>query len=314
MKSSEFIALFEKGKKRFQIVGDEKNGVLIGLDLEGRLFTIIDGEVVNRVNPEAILKQTNRSGYLNPGGDGLWPAPEGTTLGYEYTTGAWRVPAALTGARYIVTESKDNFLRVEAEVDLINNSGFGIPVIFERGVTISGDKNSFNVKVKESIQYIGKETLTKDRCMLAPWTLCQFISGPNSEVVFPLPAASEIWDLYGASDEKRRVTNGLCHSKTDGGFRYQIALGSGVDWLEYRNTDTGLIVKRTAGKLPEGLNYIDIVDAPPTETPSDKGIRFSAYSDPSFFMEIEACGGAPEIYTHGCVMSVEVETVYSSDK
>ena len=312
MKSSEFIGLFEKGKKRFEIVGNEKNGVLIGLDLEGRLFTIIDGEVVNRVNPDAILKQTDRSGYLNPGGDGLWPAPEGTTLGYEYTTGSWRVPAALTAARYIVMESKDNFLRIEAEVDLINNSGLGIPAIFERAVSISEEEKSFVVKVKESIQYIGKETLTKDKCLLAPWTLCQFISGPRSEVVFPLPEADALWDLYGASDKKRRVTDGLCHSRTDGGFRYQIALGKCVDYLEYRNPDSGLIVKRTAGKLPEGQNYIDIVDAPPTEKPSDKGIRFSAYSDPSFFMEIEACGGAPEIYTQGCVMSVKVETGYGN--
>jgi len=313
MKLSEFIGLFEKGKKRFEIIGNEKNGVLAGLDLEGRLYTIINGMVVNRVNPDAILKQTNRSGYLNPGGDGLWPAPEGTTLGYEYTTGSWRVPAALTGARYIVKESKDNFLKIDAEVDLINNSGLGIPAIFERAVFVSEEVGNFVVKVRESIRYIGKERLTKDKCLLAPWTLCQFVSGPRSKVVFPLPEKEAIWDLYGASDEKRNFENGLCHSRTDGGFRYQIALGKSVDYLEYRNPDAGLIVRRTAGKLPEGQSYIDIVDAPPTEKPSDKGIRFSAYSDPSFFMEIEACGGAPEVYEPGCVMEVDVKTSYLKD-
>lgn len=310
MKLSEFIGLFEKGKKRFELIGNEEKGVLAGLDLEGRLFTIIDGEIVNRVNPDAVLKQTNRSGYLNPGGDGLWPAPEGTTLGYEYTTGSWRVPAALTGARYIVTETKGDFLRIEAEVDLINNSGKGIPAIFARAVSVSNEGRNFVVKVKESIQYIGKETLRREECLLAPWTLCQFLSSPRSEVVFPLKDKADMWDLYGASDEKRSFENGLCRSRTDGGFRYQIALGKSVDYLEYRNPDLGLVVKRTAGKLPEGQDYIDIVDAPPTEKPSDKGIRFSAYSDPSFFMEIEACGGAPEIYEPGCVMEVDVETNY----
>ncbi len=80
-------------------------GVIAALDMEGRWFAVLDGEVLNRVNPDAIAGQSTREQYLNPGGDGLWPAPEGTTLGYQYSTGAWRVPPGLCAARYLVTQA-----------------------------------------------------------------------------------------------------------------------------------------------------------------------------------------------------------------
>ncbi len=43
MKSEAFIDLFQKGAKRFHLLGDTNNGLLIGLDLEGRLYTILIG-------------------------------------------------------------------------------------------------------------------------------------------------------------------------------------------------------------------------------------------------------------------------------
>ena len=42
-------------------------GVIVALDLEGRWFAVLDGEVLNRVNPEAIAGQSTRERYLNPG-------------------------------------------------------------------------------------------------------------------------------------------------------------------------------------------------------------------------------------------------------
>ena len=53
---------------------------------------------MNRVNPDAIAGLSTREAYLNPGGDGLWPAPEGTCFGYQYATGDWRVSPGLSSA------------------------------------------------------------------------------------------------------------------------------------------------------------------------------------------------------------------------
>jgi hypothetical protein len=164
--------------------------------------------------------------------------------------------------------------------------------------------------VIESIEYIGSETLSQAQCMLAPWTLCQFDSEAGCEVVFPKTQASAIWDLYGPSDEQRFIKDALWHTKTDGGLKYQIGIDDTVEWIEFRNPAKNLIVKRTAGKLPEGQKYIDIADAPADTMPSGRRTRFSAYSDPSFFMEIEAVGGCPQTLEPGMVMSVEVVTEY----
>ena len=307
MTGSELVKLFEQGEKRYHLLGDINHGVIAGLDLEGRLFTIVGGEVVNRVNPEAFLGITDRKGYLNPGGDGLWPAPEGTCLGYEYATGDWRVPPGLTGAKYKVVEAEENHLLIEAEVDLINASGLGIAAIFRRDVTISG---SISVKVIESIEYIGAKKLSRKECLLTPWSLCQFDCCPGCEVIFPDAGSSEVWDMYDPSDECRFVKDGLWHAGTDGTARYQIGIGAQVPWIELQLPAQNMKIRRTARALSAGQGYIDIIDAPVTELPSDKGVRYSVYTDTAGFMEIEAAGGCPEIFEPGIVMSVEILTEY----
>jgi hypothetical protein len=307
MIGNELIALFEKGQKRCHLIGSIENGVVAGLDLEGRLFTIINGEVVSRVNPEAILGITDRAAYLNPGGDGLWPAPEGTCLGYEYAAGEWRVPPGLTGAKYKLIESNETHALIEAEVDLINASGLGIATIFRRDITISG---SMAVKVIESIEYIGTKKLSQKECLLTPWSLAQFDCCPGCEVIFPEVDASEVWDMYDPSDECRFVKDGFRHAQTDGSARYQIGLGAQVEWIELQLPSKNLKVRRTAAPLAAGQDYIDIIDAPPTDLPGAKGVRYSVYTDTDGFMEIEAAGGCPGIFEPGTVMSVEILTEY----
>ncbi len=310
MNGNELIELFKQGGKRCHLVGTAENGVIAGLDLEGRLFTVMNGTVMNRVNPAAVLGITTRAGYLNPGGDGLWPAPEGTCLGYQYGTGNWRVPPGLTGARFLVTEHTANRARIEAEIDLINASGSGVPAIFSRDVSVVSLDNCLTVKVIESIQYIGAKTLNREECILAPWTLCQFDCGPGCEVVFPATGKADVWDLYDPSDECRYVKDGLVHTRTDASQRYQIGIGEAVPWIELRLPHKKLEIKRTAFSLPETLDYIDIADTSPSTRPSDKGTRYSVYSDMNGFMEIEAAGGCPPVIEPGMVLSVEVITEY----
>jgi hypothetical protein len=312
MTGRELVELFRRGEKRCHVIGTLENGVVAGLDLEGRLFVVLNGAVVNRVNAEAILGVTDGGKYLNPGGDGLWPAPEGTALGYEYAIGRWRVPPGLTGAKYRVVEDRPNVARIRAEIDLINNRGLGIPTVFERAVNISSkDGKDLDVRVTESIRYTGATVIEKAQFLLAPWTLCQFDSGAGTEVTFPDVADSAFWDLYGSSRDKQYRQGGLWHTRTDGGIRYQLGMNADVDWLEFSHPAKKLRIRRSAGQLPAGQKYIDIIDAPPDQMPSEQGVRFSVYSDPDLFMEIEACGGCPERLTPGCIMSVTVETRYA---
>jgi hypothetical protein len=310
MKGYELIELFQKGTKRYHLLGTQDNGVLAGLDLEGRLYTIVDGEVVNRVNPEAILGITDRNAYLNPGGDGLWPAPEGTCFGYEYASGNWRVPPGLTGAQYKVVKFDEKNMLIEAEVDLINASGLGIATIFRRDVYLDNSGSFIAVKVIESIEYIGSKQLSRAECLLTPWSLAQFDCCPGCEVVFPETDSSEVWDLYDSSEECRFIENGLWHTHTDGRARYQIGIGTAVPWIELQLPSKKMKIRRTASVLENGQDYIDIIDAPPSELPGKKGIRYSVYSDTNGFMEAEAAGGCPQLFTNGTVMNVEILTEY----
>ena len=308
MTGYELIELMRTASRRSHVVGTPENGIICGLDLEGRLFAVLDGRVLNRVVPDAILNRSNKSGFLNPGGDTLWPAPEGTCFGYEYASGSWRVPPAITGAVWEIVASTKNSAVMRSEIDLINSRQLGIPCEFERHIQIEASDNKLIQHVTEVIRYIGTRELDEGEFLLAPWSLCQFDSGPGGEVIMPPPAPDEIWDLYDSSESQRKVQDGIYVVKTETPQRFQIALGRNVPWIEYISDN--FRVKRFAEKLPVDQNYIDIIDAPPTEQPSEKGVKLSVYCDPSGFMEIEACGGCTKTLTPGTELRVEITTEF----
>jgi hypothetical protein len=309
MTGQELSGLFDNAYRRYHITGTSENGIIAALDLEGRLFAVVNGRVLNRVVPSAVLNRSNKTAYLNPGGDALWPAPEGTCYGYEYSTGKWRVPPAITGAVWEVAEYSEKKSVIRAEIDLVNNRQLGIPCEFERHINFDLDGNSLIQNVTEIIRYIGSRTLNKNEFRLAPWSLCQFDSGQGCKVIMPPPETTDIWDMYDSSLSKRGISGDKYTVDTKTDFRFQLGSGEKIPWIEYlKNND--FRVKRFTGILPHGQSYIDISDAPPEQFPSEKGVKLSIYCDPSGFMEIEACGGCPEILTPGTELSVNVITEY----
>lgn len=309
MNGNDLIDLMHKSHRRVHVSGTPENGIIAALDLEGRLFTVVNGRVLNRVVPSAIVNRSNKNGYLNPGGDALWPAPEGTCYGYEYAAGKWRVPPAITGAVWEVAEQSEKQTVIRAEIDLINNRQIGIPCEFERHIVIEQKDKSLIQIVTEVIRYIGDRTLKEDEFRLAPWSLCQFDSDERCKVILTKKSEADIRDLYESSLSKRRPSDDkyLVDTKTD--FRFQLGLGENVPWLEYMVGDD-FRVKRHSGFLPPGQRYIDISDLPPDQFPSDKGVKLSIYCDPSGFMEIEACGGCTDILSPGTELSVKIVTEY----
>lgn len=309
MTGNELIDLMLQSCRRVHVTGTPENGVIAALDLEGRLFTVINGRVINRVVPSAILTRSNKSAYQNPGGDALWPAPEGTCFGYEYGTGKWRVPPAITGAVWEVAEQSENKTVIRAEIDLVNNRLVGIPCEFERHIEIEQRGNSLVQYVTEVIRYIGNKTLEKGTFSLAPWSLCQFDSGDGCKVIMPIPLADDVRDMYEPSLSQRGIAGDqyVVDTKTD--FRFQLGLGENIPWIEFKS-GYDFRVKRSVGTLPYGQKYIDISDSSPEHFPSDYGVKLSIYCDPSGFMEIEACGGCPDILYPRTELRVKVTTEY----
>lgn len=312
MHIAELQAAFKQSGKRTHFIGNENAGILIALDMEGRLFTVWNGEVINRVNLDAIRFHSDQFNYYNPGGDVLWPAPEGTTLGYQYTTQKWRVSPAIRSARYQVKQTEKERAVVEAEVDLISNRGIGLPTLFGRDITIISQEKMLIVKVKESITYIGNTTIHASEALIAPWTLCQFDTDYGGKVVFPYKDPGCIWDLYPDTIVEQCVLqNQLMEVPADGKKRFQVGLGATVPWLEFHHVQQGLLVRRTAGEIDPSQSYIDISDSGPDCVPDKRGVRFSVYNDSSNFMEIEAVGGCPDRIEPGTVLAVDVDTQYS---
>ncbi len=307
MNFDKFMKLLTDSGQRAHFIGDSDFGAVAALDREGRIFTVIEGEVVSRVNETALAGVSTRKLYLNPGGDVLWPAPEGTCFGYEYSTGEWRVPPGITGAGYMVIASKESGAVIEAEVDLINSMGIGIPCLFRRAVALEADAGV--MEVEESITYIGSRTLRGDEFRLAPWSLSQFDNSPGAEVLFP-DENKEVRDLYEPSDAQRSMEGGVCRAWTNPSVRYQIAMGERTDWIEFRDPAKKLLVRRTADKIAAGLEYIDIIDAPPETCAQGAGVRFSVYNDTGGFMEIEAAGGSFPELEQGACSSVRVYTKF----
>ena len=306
MTPAEVISLFKDAGRRTVFIGTEKAGCIVALDQEGRLFYVHNGEVISRVNDAAIKGITNRSGYLNPGGDGLWPAPEGTCFGYEYATGSWRVPPSLTNARFMVLEQSANSVTIEAEIDLANASMKAIPTIFRRTITVAEENGKTVVYQKEAIEYIGAATLNADEALIAPWSLCQFDTPKGTYAQFA--AGLPIRNFYGESAEFRVEENGIAKMYNTDKQRWQVALNKDYEWIELILPAKNLKLRRTAEALPAGQNYIDIADAPVDQKPDGDPVRFSIYSDPSGFMEIEAAGGCAFPLTPGTVLEVAIRT------
>jgi hypothetical protein len=196
MTGDEFLDLMQAAHRRVHIIGNSHNGIIIGLDLEGRMFTVLNGMILNRVNPLAISNRSSKTEFINPGGDTLWPAPEGSCHGYEYSIGKWRVPPSITSASWEVVEQNEHRVAIRAEIDLINNCQLGIPCEFERHITMRPGIFQLTQHVTEKIRYIGDKTLEDDEFLLAPWSLCQFSSTANSKLIIPTLSEPDIWESF----------------------------------------------------------------------------------------------------------------------
>ena len=290
MKLEEIINQCKAAGRRPVLISSGNSGVVAVLGMEGRLFFGHNGEAISLFRPEAAVNFSNsRTGYFNPGGDGLWPAPEGTTLGYEYSTGSWRVPVALCNAQYELVSQEEGHLVMAAEVDLINNQQLGIPVRFQRDVRVASTNGTTIVEQIDSIEYMGTRPLAENEALLAPWSLSQYNVTPDTTVSFRA-FDGKVRDLYSPSDANRTISGDRVIMRPDNAHRIQLALPEEASFLELKLPAQKVTVRRTSAPLEAPLKPVDIADAP-VDVPPSIPVRYSVYNDPSGFMELETVGG-----------------------
>ena len=287
-----------------------KSAVVAALSMEGRLFYAHNGEMTSLFRPEAAENISNsKNGFFNPGGDGLWPAPEGTRFGYEYSTGAWRVPAAMSGAQYEVVSLTSDSFEIAAEIDLVNNQQLGIPCRFIRKSKVSEDASGNTIiEQYDAIEYIGRRELSRDEFLLAPWSLSQFYVDDKTIASFGTVKGG-VRDLYAPSKDLLTVKGHVTEMVHDKVNRIQLALPEESKFVQLIVPDKKLVISRTSAPLADGLEAVDIADAAPDVDPAG-AVRFSIYNDPSGFMELEAVGGCvKEKLVPGTVLGVNITNV-----
>ena len=325
MNLEELVKICRDAGRRPYVVADGASGAVAVAGLEGRIFYVHDGKVASLFRPESATNFSNsKNGYFNPGGDGLWPAPEGTCFGYEYASGAWRVPMGLVNAQYEVTALSADHLAMSAEVDLVNNRQTGIPVRFIREVTVRSEGGKTLLDQMDAIEYIGARPLQEDEFLLAPWSLSQFRVTPDARAALStlemavlngaldaraafgaFPGA--IRDLYDDSAPYRRTRGDRVELAPNDAHRLQLALPAEARFLELVLPQEKLRITRTGEALDPGLRGADIADADPAVPPRE-AVRYSIYNDPSGFMELEIVGGCKAPLCPGTVLRMRNHT------
>jgi hypothetical protein len=74
MQAAHMLRAFAKAGKRAYLLGDFDAGVIVGLGLDGRWCAVLDGEILNRVNPEAISVYSDTSSFMEIEAAGGCPA------------------------------------------------------------------------------------------------------------------------------------------------------------------------------------------------------------------------------------------------
>lgn len=308
MNIEELVAVCAANGRRPQVISSGNTAVVAVPGMEGRLFYARNGEVISLFRREAAENiSTRRTGYFNPGGDGLWPAPEGTRFGYEYAGGTWKVPAAVVSAQYDLIRRESDFLEIAAEIDLINNQQLGIPCRFIRQVQVREIDGRSVIEQHDAIEYTGRKELTGGTFSLAPWSLSQFAVDQNSVARFGDPG-EPVRDLYHSSCTLLSSDGEVVTMKHDPSNRIQVALPERSRFVELILPEKNLQITRISAPLAGNLHPVDIADYPPDADPQ-KPVRYSIYSDPSGFMELETVGGCSDELLPGTILGVDMTNI-----
>lgn len=308
MNIEKLVEICSRSGRRPQVVSCGKAAVIATLGMEGRFFYAYDGEVVSLFRRESAENiSTSKTGYLNPGGDGFWPAPEGTKFGYEYSTGSWRVPAAIISAQYDTVNAAGDSLEIAAEIDLINNQQLGLPCRFIRKVQLKEVDGAAVFEQFDAIEYLGCCELAAGTFSIAPWSLSQFVVDEKSIARFGDPGAP-VRDLYSPSKDLLTSDGKVVTMKHDNKNRIQLALPEKSGFVELLLPEKNLQITRTSAPLDANLHPVDIADYPPDAEPGAP-VRYSIYNDPSGFMELETVGGCTDDLIPGAVLGVNMTNV-----
>jgi hypothetical protein len=248
--------------KVVELTGENGERVAICPELQGRVMTStandLKGISHGWVNREFIERATPDRHFNNYGGeDRFWLGPEGGPYSLFFAPGAaqtlanWYTPPALNdGAFKIVSTEQDPFYRLSRQIRLQNAAGaqFQLDVTREIhlqklhhfGKLFGGEAEAAISAGKlrmvgfQSINTVANRgpAMTRERGLIAIWSLGQFPAGPRTSIVVPYKGADDVAlgpivnsDYFGDVPQDRlRVNSQAIWFRGDGKFRSKIGV------------------------------------------------------------------------------------------
>ena len=288
--------------------GDAEKRLFIVPELHGRIFVALEGKVFHNVNPQAFRPSKAGSEFLNPGGDSLWCAPEGTRWGFFYDAGRWRVPEALAKCQYKIVRIEKDRLTIRSSFSLRNALGIEIPLESTRVIRQLAHSKGVGYETRDTLRYLGEKPLSYEDARVVPWTLSQYPASGTTRAFFPFPSGARLKDFYEPFGDRLKMLGESVELDTDGRKKGQIGISPEVPMISFRDSASGLVVTRKSQKFLRTRRYIDIADRPPTEDyNADFPTRYSIYNGDNSILELESCGAMSAILEPGVKITLVTE-------
>lgn len=243
-------------KEHLNIVelNNDKSGLLVSPDLQGRVITSTSGGddsySYGWINYDLIASGEFLPHCNNFGGeDRFWIGPEGGQFSIFFEKKAsfdlenWQTPSPIDTEKWNVTEQSKSSVKFKRNIELENYSGFYFNIDVERDIKLFNKneiENSLNIQIPQSIETVGFETdnkitnkgennWSKETGLLSIWILGQFKPSENNTVIVPFKGEfsdSILNDSYfGKIDSDRiKITDNAILFKGDGQKRGKIGL------------------------------------------------------------------------------------------
>lgn len=157
--------------------------VLFSPRLQGRIFCLLGGDLVHRLDRDALegLGGADALTFVNFGGNSLWPAPEGGDYAFFYPPygGDWRVQDGIGVAKSTVLSRSAVGLSAEREISLVNRRGRELRLRLRRSLEVF-EPPAWLRQAGEAVCYAGEDAFIPlgeyglDDFLIAPWSLEQF--------------------------------------------------------------------------------------------------------------------------------------------
>ncbi|MFH1903163.1 MAG: DUF6786 family protein [Candidatus Omnitrophota bacterium] len=283
--------------------GEGDSGFCLAPDMGGRVFALVCGRMMHRVNLENAANP-NQS-FNNFGGGNFWPAPEGGKFGFNYRGDEWYVQEAINNQPFEVKSLDRASALIEKEIRLLNRANKIVETRMQRKLAIAPLPSLLRAcNLKGFLAYTTEDSfevlnsVRPEEGLIAAWTLEQFDATENT-VSFCLverPERTINFDFY--EHPGYRIAyhkNGFAY-RTDGLKKGQIGIKKDANpqIVGFFDLEQKVLCIRQNLTKPDGNLYFNIADNEQPDGPFSAADSYSIFNsgpDVGFF-ELETIGAA----------------------